>query len=126
MAVAAKHRITPAGEWLLDNVYRIEERIRTARRHPPKGYSQEQPGLALPLTWIEQQLAEAGLGIGQLVRAGNQRQAADQVSISNSIGSLRALGAMDWREFFEAMCVVERILRADRRVWWRCGRDSGV
>ena len=26
-------RITPAGEWLLDNFYLIEEQIRTARRH---------------------------------------------------------------------------------------------
>ncbi|MDP2834608.1 MAG: glucoamylase family protein, partial [Pseudomonadota bacterium] len=243
--VAAKHRITPAGEWLLDNLYLVEEQIRTARRHLPKGYSRELPSLAegasrglprvydialetiahgdgrvdpdslsrfvtayqsitplrlgelwaipimlrlalienlrrvalriaggrldrdlavdwtdklteiarqdpknlilviadmarsqppmtppfvselarrlqgqgptlaLPLTWIEQQLAESGLSIEQLVRAGNQQQAADQVSISNSIGSLRLLGTMDWREFVESMSVVERTLRTD-------------
>ncbi len=244
-AVAAKHRITPAGEWLLDNFYLIEEQIRTARQHLPKGYSRELPvlsegasaglprvydlaletiahgdgrvdpdnlgrfvaayqtvtplrlgelwaipimlrlalienlrrvavriaagridrdraaswadklteiahqnpknlilviadmarsnppmttpfvsefsrrlqgqgpALALPLTWIEQQLAESGLSIEQLVRAGNQSQAADQVSVSNSIGSLRFLGTMDWREFVEAMSVVEQTLRTD-------------
>jgi cyclic beta-1,2-glucan synthetase len=50
------------------------------------------PALSLPLTWIEQQLADAGLNIEQVVRAGNQQQAADQVSISNSIGSLRLSG----------------------------------
>ena len=49
--------------------------------------------LALPLTWIEQRLAEDGLTIEQLVQSENQQQAADQVSISNSIGSLRFLGA---------------------------------
>ena len=244
-AVAAKHRITPAGEWLLDNFYLIEEQIRTARHHLPKGYSRELPALiegasaglprvydlaletiahgdgrvdpdslgrfvaayqtvaplrlgelwaipimlrlalienlrrvavriaagridrdqaaiwadklteivrqdpkslilmiadmarsnppmtppfvsefarrlqgqgpalALPLTWIEQQLAESGLSIEQIVRSGNQQQAADQVSISNSIGSLRFLGTMDWREFVEAMSVVEQTLRTD-------------
>ncbi|MDD4881353.1 MAG: cyclic beta 1-2 glucan synthetase, partial [Gallionellaceae bacterium] len=244
-AVAAKHRITPAGEWLLDNFYLIEEQIRTARHHLPKGYSRELPALiegvsaglprvydlaletiahgdgrvdpdslsrfvaayqtvtplrlgelwavpimlrlalienlrrvavriatgrvdrdqaaawadklteivrqdpkslilviadmarsnppmsppfvsefarrlqgqgpalALPLTWIEQQLAESGLSIEQLVRAGNQKQAADQVSVSNSIGSLRFLGTMDWREFVETLSVVERTLRTD-------------
>nr|MBS0020270.1 cyclic beta 1-2 glucan synthetase [Gammaproteobacteria bacterium] len=244
-AVAANHGITPAGEWLLDNFYLVEEQIRTARRHLPKGYSRELPGLAegasaglpriydiileviahgdgrvdpdslsrfvaayqtvtplrlgelwaipimlrlalienlrrvavhiasgradrdlavawankltevarqdpknlilviadmarsnppmttpfvselarslqgrgpalaLPLTWIEQQLAESGLSIEQLVRSGNQQQAADQVSISNSIGSLRGLGMTDWREFVEAMSVVERSLRSD-------------
>ena len=244
-AVAAKQRVTPAGEWLLDNAYLIAEQIRTARRHLPKGYSQELPSLAqgtsaglprvygialesiahgdgrvdpdslsrfvaayqtvaalrlgelwaipimlrlalienlrrvaariaadrldrdlavawankltriarkdpknlilviadmarsippmtppfvselsrrlqgrgpalaLPLTWIEQQLAESSLSIEQLVRSGNQQQAADQVSISNSIGSLRLLGTLDWREFVEAMSLVERVLRTD-------------
>ena len=244
-AVAANHRITPAAEWMLDNFYLIEEQIRTARRHLPKGYSRELPSLAegasaglprvydialgtiahgdgrvdpdslsrfvaayqtvtplrlgelwaipimlrlalienlrrvaahiaagridldlavawandlteiarrdpknlilviadmarsnppmtapfvselarrlqgqgpalaLPLTWIEQQLAESGLSIAQLVRSGTQQQAADQVSISNSIGSLRFLGTMDWREFVESISVVERTLRTD-------------
>lgn len=244
-SVAAKHRITPAEEWLLDNFYLVEEQIRTARRHLPKGYSRELPGLAagisagmprvydialetiahgdgrldpdsltlfvaayqevtplrlgelwavpimlrlalienlrrvalritaagtdrdlaiswagkltkiarhdsknlilviadmarsnppmtapfvselarhlqgqgpalaLPLTWIEQQLAESGLSIEQLVRSGNQQQAADQVSVSNSIGSLRLLGTTDWREFVESISLVERTLETD-------------
>jgi hypothetical protein len=73
----------------------------------------QSPALALPLTWIEQQLAESGLTIEQLVQSENQQQAADQVSISNTIGSLRFLGAMDWREFVETMSVVERTLRED-------------
>src|SRR5450759_4338465 len=34
-AVAASRQITPAGEWLLDNFYLIEEQIRTAKRHLP-------------------------------------------------------------------------------------------
>ncbi len=71
------------------------------------------PALAMPLTWIEQQLAESGLSIEQLVRSGNRQQAADQVSISNSIGSLRLLGTMDWREFVETVSVVEQTLRTD-------------
>jgi cellobiose phosphorylase len=73
----------------------------------------QSPALALPLTWIEQRLSESGLTIEQLVRLENQQQAADQVSISNSIGSLRFLGAMDWREFVETMSVVEQTLRED-------------
>ena len=244
-AVAADRRVTPAGEWLLDNFYLIEEQVRTARKHLPKGYSRELPcllngpsaglprvyaialetishgdgrvdpeslssfiaayqtvttlklgelwalpimlrlalvenlrrvaahiatdrterndaqnwadqmtetaekdpkslilviaemarsnpplvssfvaelarrlqgqgpALALPLTWIEQRLSESGTTIKQLVEAENQRQAADQISVSNSIGSLRFLGAMDWREFVETMSAVEQILRKD-------------
>ena len=45
-AVKADRRITPAAEWLLDNFYLIEEQIRTAKRHLPKGYSRELPRLA--------------------------------------------------------------------------------
>ena len=244
-AVTANRRIAPAGEWLLDNFYLIEEQIRTARRHFPPGYSRELPrllrgasaglprvydialetishgdgrvdleslssflvayqtvtvltlgelwaipimlrlalienlrrvgarllaeraarnhadswadqmteiaakdpkslilviadmarsnppmagpfvaefarrlqgqsqALALPLTWIEQRLSESGLTIEQLVQAESQQQAADQLSISNSIGSLRFLGAMDWREFVETVSVVEQTLRED-------------
>ncbi|MDP3539492.1 MAG: glucoamylase family protein [Azonexus sp.] len=244
-AVADNRRIAPAGEWLLDNFYLIEEQIRTTKRHLPKGYSRELPrlaagssagrprvydialetvahgdgrvdtetllrfvaayqtvtdlkigelwaipimlrlavienlrrvgvlvasawnernlaetwaeqmavaaesepkslilviadmarsnppmtsafvaelvrrlqgrgpALALPLTWIEQRLAESGLTITQLVQTENQRQAADQVSISNSIGSLRVLGAMDWQEFVETLSVVEKRLQED-------------
>ena len=243
--VKANRRISPAGEWLLDNFYLIEEQIRTAKRHLPKGYSKQlprlahgpsaglprvydialevsshgdgrvdteslsrfvaaykkitalklgelwaipimlrlalienlsrvgarvaastivrdradawadqmmevaeqdpkslilvvadmarsnppmvssfvaelarrlqgqSPALALPLTWIEQRLSESGLTIEQLVQSETQKQASAQVSISNSIGSLRFLGAMDWREFVETMSGVEQKLRED-------------
>ena len=244
-AVKANRQITPAGEWLLDNFYLIEEQIRTGRRHLPKGYSKElprllngpsaglprvydiakeiishgeghvdpeslrrfvtayqtittlklgelwaipimlrlalienlrrvavrvaagridrdladswadkmieiaekdpkslilviadmarsdppmstpfvsefvrrlqgqSPALAFPLTWIEQRLSESNQTIVQLIQYGNQQQAADQVSISNSIGSLRFLSALDWREFVESMSHVEQVLHED-------------
>ncbi len=243
--VTAKRLITPAGEWLLDNFHLIEEQIRTAKRHLPKGYSLELPclasgpsagyprvyaialeiirhgdgrvdteslcnfvasyqtvtdlklgelwaipimlrlavienlrrvgtriaarwherdradswadtmtevaekdpkslilviadmarsnppmtspfvselarrlrgrgpALALPLTWVDQRLSESGQTIDQLVQSENQQQAGDQVSISNCIGSLRVLVAMDWREFVETMSIVEQTLRED-------------
>ncbi|MDY0036259.1 MAG: hypothetical protein RBS05_10155, partial [Zoogloea oleivorans] len=44
-AVADSRRIVPAGEWLLDNFYLIEEQIRMAKRLLPKGYSRELPRL---------------------------------------------------------------------------------
>ncbi len=79
-----------------------------ARRLQGKG-----PALAMPLTWIEQHLSGCSMTIEQMVQSENQQQAADQVSVSNSIGSLRFLGSMDWREFVEAMSVVEQTLRQD-------------
>jgi Cellobiose phosphorylase len=69
--------------------------------------------LALPLTWIEQRLSESGFTIEQLVQSETQQQAVDQVSMSNSIGSLRFLAAMDWREFVETHSVVEQTLHED-------------
>ena len=244
-AVKASRQITPAGEWLLDNFYLIEEQIRTGRRHLPKGYSKElprllngpsaglprvydiakeiishgeghidperirrfvaayqtitpmklgelwaipimlrlalienlrrvavrvaagrverdladtwadkmiataendpksliliiadmarsnppmsppfvsefvrrlqgqSPALAFPLTWIEQRLSESNHTTVHLIQYGSQQQAADQVSISNSIGGLRFLSSLDWREFVESMSYVEKILRTD-------------
>jgi len=71
------------------------------------------PALAMPLTWIEQRLAESSQTIEQMVRTENQQQAAEQVSISNTIGSLRFLGALDWRLFVESMSEVENVLLQD-------------
>lgn len=71
------------------------------------------PTLTLPLTWLTQHMAGSGLTIEELINIENQQQAAKQVSISNSIGSLRFLATMDWREFVETMSVVNQMLRND-------------
>lgn len=71
------------------------------------------PALAMSLTWVEQHLAESGQTIAQMVKIENQLQAADQVTISNSIGSLRILGAMDWQKFVETQSIVEQTLLGD-------------
>ena len=73
----------------------------------------QNPALAFPLTWIEQRLAESNQTTIQLIEIGSQQQAADQVSISNSIGSLRFLSSLDWRKFVESMSSVEQILLSD-------------
>lgn len=44
-AVASNLRIAPASEWLLDNLYKIEEQIRLARRHLPRNYGKDLPHL---------------------------------------------------------------------------------
>ena len=66
------------------------ELVRRGARAPAAGT--ERRRWRLPLTWIEQRLAESGSTIEQLVQSETQQQAVDQVSISNSIGSLRFLG----------------------------------
>ena len=69
--------------------------------------------LTLPLTWVELHTAERGITIEKYVSMESQNQAADQVSIGNSIGSLRFLGTMNWKEFVEQLSVVEQTLRGD-------------
>ena len=69
--------------------------------------------LGLPVRWVEQQLSESGLIMADVVQSEIQQQAADQVSIRNSITSLRLLDKEDWREFVESTSVVEAILRQD-------------
>jgi cyclic beta-1,2-glucan synthetase len=78
------------------------------RRLQEKGNS-----LMLPLNWIEQRLSEKGLTSSELIQQENQKQAADQVSISNSISSLRFLSTTDWRDFVEETSIVEATLHKD-------------
>jgi hypothetical protein len=75
--------------------------------------SRQSPVLHLARSWLEQRLVEQGLSIEQLVQQESQNQAADQVSVSHSIGSLRFLSAMDWKEFVETLSLVETTLRTD-------------
>jgi cyclic beta-1,2-glucan synthetase len=63
--------------------------------------------------WLAQRLSEQGLTIEQLVQADGQAQAADQISMGNSIVSLRFLSSNDWRDFVEKHSLVEQVLRED-------------
>ncbi len=75
--------------------------------------SRQNPVVHLARGWLEQRLAEQGLSIEQLVHLESQNQASDQISISHTISSLRFLSATDWREYVEAMSLVEQRLRTD-------------
>ena len=75
--------------------------------------SRHNPVLHLARNWLEQRLVEQGLSIEQLIQKESQSQAADQVSVSHSIASLRFLSAMDWKDFVENLSLVETILRTD-------------
>jgi cyclic beta-1,2-glucan synthetase len=64
-------------------------------------------------SWLEHRLSEQGQTVERLIQAEGQSQAANQVSIGNSITSLRFLNSTDWRDFVEKQSVIERTLRAD-------------
>ena len=75
--------------------------------------SRQSPVLHFARGWLEQRLVGQGTSIEQLIQQESQNQAADQVSVSHSIASLRFLSAMDWKEFVETLSLVEETLRFD-------------
>ncbi len=71
------------------------------------------PAMAFVQTWVEQKLLEQGVTATQLSETAGRTAAANQISIANSIGSLRFIGAMNWRNYVESLSVVEQTLRED-------------
>ncbi|MEO8211752.1 MAG: glucoamylase family protein, partial [Myxococcales bacterium] len=73
----------------------------------------QSPHFTFANSWLEHRLSEQGQSIERLVLAEAQAQAADQISMGNSVTSLRFLGANDWRDFVETHSLVEKTLRED-------------
>ncbi|HEX9800555.1 MAG TPA: glucoamylase family protein [Thermoanaerobaculia bacterium] len=62
---------------------------------------------------VEQALAARGATPEDAVRSENQRHATDQVSIGNTVTSLRFCSTLDWSRFVEQISAVEEVLRRD-------------
>jgi cellobiose phosphorylase len=71
------------------------------------------PAMAFVQTWLEQKLIDEGVTATRLSEAAGRTAATNQISIANSIGSLRFIGSMDWKNFVESLSVVEQTLRED-------------
>ncbi len=69
--------------------------------------------MAFVQTWVEHQLILQGVTATQLLESASRTAATNQISIANSISSLRFIGSMDWRDFVETHSVVEHALRQD-------------
>ncbi|MEX2493242.1 MAG: glucoamylase family protein [Nitrospirales bacterium] len=78
------------------------------------------PAMAFIQTWVEHKLLEQGVTATQLSEAAGRTAATNQISIANSIGSLRFIGAMDWKDFVESLSVVEQTLREDPAEMYAC------
>src|SRR6185436_15600319 len=64
-------------------------------------------------TAVEDHLAAQDTTAEAAIRGEHQRQAADQVAVANAIGSLRLCSALDWRQYFESVSLVEQVLQRD-------------
>lgn len=69
--------------------------------------------LGSALRWLDQRLAAQGTTLDQLIRREHQVQAANQLSVGNTVNTLRLAGSIDWSKWFETASPVEQMLRAD-------------
>ncbi|MBX6771433.1 MAG: hypothetical protein IRY83_06890, partial [Chloroflexi bacterium] len=60
--------------------------------------------------WLER---KHGVPLAEIIQTEQARHAAYQVTIANAIGSLRVLSQLDWREVFEEISGIDRILADD-------------
>ncbi len=75
------------------------------------GHLYDEDAALVPVqSWLERSLHRP---LTELHTGEQSRQAVNQISISNTITSLRQLSLLDWREIFEAQSHVEQILRRD-------------
>ena len=74
----------------------------------------DQPVTAAP-AWhaLQRALQEQDDSAEEMLRIEHQRQAAEQLAISNVITSMRRVSTIDWTLFFERVSLVERELRND-------------
>jgi cyclic beta-1,2-glucan synthetase len=66
----------------------------------------------VPLQWLNQQIAEAGLDPDAMVQSEHAMQSASNLSVQNIITSMRAIAAFDWPAWFEEVSAVDEVLRA--------------
>ena len=69
--------------------------------------------VAIVLNWIDQTLTEESTTVAQRQQKDGHQQAAEHLSVTNSIASLRFLCATDWKVFVEKQSHVEQLLRRD-------------
>ena len=67
----------------------------------------QDPAVAVTLEWLDKQLASTGKSIEETVQIEHQRQAAAQVTVASVIMSMRLLSALDWKEFFESVSLID-------------------
>lgn len=69
--------------------------------------------IARLMVWIEQQPSIPYNTAEEIILAEQRRQSANQVSVANTITSMRTMDAVDWPDWFERVSMVEQILRQD-------------
>ena len=66
------------------------------------------------LLWLDKWLAAQGTTADDIVHEEQQHQGGANVTIRNIITSMRLMSAVDWRELFESVSLVDAMMRAER------------
>lgn len=67
----------------------------------------------LATQWLEERIRELGSDPEELVRQSQMAQAADQVSVANVMTSIKASDGISWKEWFEEVSSIDKLLRRD-------------
>ncbi|MEO8603574.1 MAG: glucoamylase family protein, partial [bacterium] len=70
----------------------------------------QDPAVTPALRWLDACLAAQGTTADEMVREEHQTQGAMNVTVRNVITSMRLMSAVDWKEFFESVSLVDALL----------------
>ncbi|RMD84520.1 MAG: DUF3131 domain-containing protein [Candidatus Dadabacteria bacterium] len=73
---------------------------------------------SLALEWFEQRLRESGQDLNASIAEEHRSQAANRISIGNTVTSLKRVSREDWKKWFEANSRVDAVLRLDPSEWY--------
>lgn len=73
----------------------------------------QEPEIWPALEFLEKHLIHRKSSAEQVVHLSHQKQASNQVSVANIITSMRLLSSLNWRDFFESLSLVDRVLEKD-------------
>jgi cyclic beta-1,2-glucan synthetase len=62
---------------------------------------------------LDTALALRGQTVQDVIRSESRREAAEETTMANLVGSLRLIAAFDWNDFFESVSLVEQVLQRD-------------
>src|SRR5262249_61038675 len=73
---------------------------------------EQDPAVVPALHWLDDRLAAEGTSPEDIVHREHEALAAMNVTVRNVITSMRLVSALDWKEFFEDVSLVDEVLRA--------------
>lgn len=78
-----------------------------------KRLKDQEPEIWPALEYVEKYLRSKESTTDEIIYLSHQRQAANQLTVANIITSMRLVSTLNWRDFFESLSPIDRILEKD-------------